>query len=211
MTRRLLLTRIRPNGAHADARRDYGSRRYDRRDQMHKTLSRLVDASRSDGGVLWRYEHDKASVLLQSSAEPNMSRLPDGYGTMEGPYDMGPHLGRLAPGHTVTFRLVANPVVRRRNGRDGPHHRSPVTAAADQQRWLSRHLHAAGLDATNDGVRAVTTVEPHPRDSRAKLHVVQFDGSATITDIDRLGSAIAAGVGPSKSYGCGLLTVSRPV
>lgn len=209
MTRRLLLTRIRPNGAHADARRDYGSR--DRRDQMHKTLSRLVDASRADGGVLWRYEHDKGSVLLQSSAEPDMSRLPGGYGTMEGPYDMAPHLGRLAHGHTVTFRLVANPVIRRRNGRDGPRHRAPVTGDTEQQHWLSKQLHTAGLDAANDGVRALTTVEPHPRDRGARLHVVQFDGSATITDTDRLCAAIAAGIGPSKSYGCGLLTVSRPL
>lgn len=211
MTAQLLLARLHPDGAHPDARRDCNPRLRARRDDMHKTLGRLTASARRDGGVLWRYEPVTGSVLVQSSARPDLSRLADGYGTMDGPHDMTAHLDRLAVGQTVAFRLVANPVVRRRDGRHGPRCREPVTGAAQQKRWLSRQLHAAGLDTAEEAVRAVTAVEPHPRGGKARLHVVEFDGVAEICDAGRLRSGVAAGVGPSKSWGCGLLTVSRPL
>ena len=41
------------------------------------------------------------------------------------------------------------------------------------------------------------------------IESVQFDGLLEVMDADKFRSAICAGIGPGKPYGCGLLSVAR--
>lgn len=43
---------------------------------------------------------------------------------------------------------------------------------------------------------------------RVTLVVAQYDGVLTVTDADRLRTALCDGIGPAKAYGCGLLTLA---
>ena len=203
-----MMSRLRLNPANAAARRDITNR-----DGMHKTLCDIVDAARAAGNILWRYEHDDLAgpaVLLQSALPPNPAALIEGYGTLEGPHSLGAHFERLANGRTVEFRLVANPIIKHRpSGRHGPKHRRAVPRG-ELPAWMDRHARTAGLAPHADSLRITASSETHPRHRSAKLHVARFDGYADITDSDALAAAIAAGVGASRAYGCGLLTVSKP-
>ncbi|MQY28895.1 type I-E CRISPR-associated protein Cas6/Cse3/CasE [Nocardia aurantia] len=50
-----------------------------------------------------------------------------------------------------------------------------------------------------DGRRA-----PHP----VTLHTATFEGHLQVTDAERFATVLLAGIGPSKAYGCGLLTLA---
>ena len=179
------------------------------RDRMHKTLCRIVGTSRSAGNILWRYEHDDSdgpAVLLQSTTAPDPHAILEGYGTLEGVHDMAPHLDRLAVGQTIRYRLIGNPVVSvARSNRRRPVPRSMIPD------WWRTHARTVGISPSLDALRVSPTSEPHPKNRQAILSCARLDGVATIDDTNRLREAILAGIGPSKAYGCGLLTVSRPL
>jgi CRISPR-associated protein Cas6/Cse3/CasE subtype I-E len=44
-----------------------------------------------------------------------------------------------------------------------------------------------------------------------RLGAVRFDGVLVVTDLDRFTKAVAAGIGPFKAFGFGLLSVARAV
>ena len=192
------------NRTHPAARRDIV-----KRDRMHKTLCIIVGASRSAGNILWRYEHDHSNgpaVLLQSTVTPDPQTILAGYGTLEGAHDMAPHLARLAAGQSVRYRLIANPVVNvARSNRRRPVSRSMIPD------WWRTHARTVGLSPNLDALRVSSSSEPHPKNSKAILFCARLDGIATIDDADHLREAILTGIGPSKPYGCGLLTVSKPL
>ena len=199
-----VMSMLRLNPMHPAARRDIINR-----DRMHKTLCLIVGASRSAGNILWRYEHDDRAgpaVLLQSTVAPDPQTILAGYGTLEGTHDMAPHLDRLAAGQRIRYRLIANPVINvARSNR-----RRPVSRSMIPDWWRTR-ARTVGLSPNLDALRASPTSEPHPKNRKAILFCARLDGIATIDDTDRLREAILAGVGPSKPYGCGLLTVSKPL
>lgn len=46
------------------------------------------------------------------------------------------------------------------------------------------------------------------RKSRVTIHTATFEGRLEITDPERFATTLLAGIGPSKAYGCGLLTLA---
>ena len=203
----LFISRIRLNIANHKARTDLSNR-----DRMHKTLCQLVDTARVAGHILWRYETDPAPcVLVQSSSPPDLARLPSNYGTIEGPHHLAPHLQRLQPGQTVTFRLVANPIIKQRTGgRNGAKQRKAVPRSALSS-WTEQRLEAAGLTLLPDSVHITANSEPHPRNPKARLYIACIDGHAVIDNPTQLTETTQNGIGASKTYGCGLITVSKPL
>ena len=199
-----MMSRLRLNPTNPAARRDIINR-----DHMHKTLCRIVGASRLAGNILWRYEHDDSNgpaVLLQSTVAPDPRAVLEGYGTLEGPHDMALHLDRLDDGQKIRYRLISNPVISvARSNR-----RKPVSRAQVPD-WWDVHAQTAGIAPDLNTLRVSPASEPHPRNRQAVLFCARIDGIATIDDTRQLRKAILAGVGRSKSYGCGLLTVSRPL
>ena len=204
MTRTLMLSRLRLNLTSIEARRDILNRNF-----MHKTLCRIVNSSRTDGHILWRYEPDtdnsETALLLQSSVAPDPRLILPKYGGLDGPHDMKPHLDRLADGQQVRYRIIVNPVIcvpRSNRRRTVPRSSIPE--------WWKRRAQSAGLLPDLDALRVFTDSEPHPRNRRALLYSARLDGIAAVGDAERLRESIRSGIGRSKAYGCGLLTVSKP-
>ncbi len=202
--------------------------------QMHRTISRAFAAVQFDEnrscGVLFRLDrhpHDGLlTLLVQSQHRPNWSHLLDGKNYLL-PEEMLPSsIGanpavkavelRLRAGQVLSFRLRANPTVKKK--REGKKHgnRVPLVREERQIAWLKQKGERHGFRLLR-----VTVSEPQryriwkQRVSKKgdsappiTLFTVRFDGVLQITDPEAFAQALRQGIGPSKAFGCGLLSVA---
>lgn len=218
----LHLSKLLLNPDHAQARKDLALPY-----QLHKTLSKAFPDEHSEEhrkrhGILFRVEDPTRGgvpVLVQSTTEPDWSRLPTGYALrLDGPKPFDPV---LAVGHRLRFRLVANPVRRVRiDGKKHPRRYALVHPEAKDGvedgyiNWLARQAEMNGfavMDVTDapfrlDRKRRVGAEEIAK--SRIPHFGVRFDGALRVTDPDLLAAAIRKGIGPGKAFGFGLLSVA---
>lgn len=147
-----------------------------------------------------------------------------------------PVLAAVAAGDVYSFRLAANPTRYQRrdtkteaaNGHIHTHDRVPLHRHDQQVDWLARKLSDAGAeprlttggndtgvaDVIVDGERSYTFTRHDPNRQRraaATVKRVDFKGHLTVTDPARFRAALTHGIGPAKGYGCGLLTIARPL
>lgn len=131
------------------------------------------------------------------------------------------HRVRNAPlAGTVNFQVTAAPtkaVPATARNSDGtrPRGKKIPVPAAEREQWAHRALARAGLDIHELHVRASSRIESErkslPRNQRPTpsavfAHtVVTYTGTATIIDPQAHRTALHQGIGPAKSYGCGLL------
>lgn len=176
-------------------------------EQMHRTVMSLFpdglatdkEAARSAGGVLYRVEspnHRPPRLLVQHRC-PLRADLAGPPLQQAG---LGPQLAVLRPGIAVHFRTVLNAV----RSQTATGKRLAVTDEADLVGWGLERLTGAGLGDVQLADRPKTEL------SRAKsaLWTAQYDGVATVTDVERLREAVQNGVGRAKAYGCGLLSLA---
>ena len=199
--------------------------------QMHRTVMSAfphVEAegdARAELSVLYRLETAERSrevlLLVQSLICPDLSHLTRGYlaadsGEVENPAikDVSRVLQALREGQVLRFRLRANPTRKietkstpdgqRRNGR-----RVDLRTEELQLEWLSRRAEQAGfalVPAIQGG--DVPAVRVGGRRRRVSLATVLFDGLLEVTDPGLFRQAIAAGIGPGKAFGCGLMSIA---
>ena len=196
-----------------------------------------VDAprgARSSMSALYRVELDRrarsASIIIQSAVRPDWSRLPEGYAhpavalNHENPATrcMDGTLAGLHRGQLLRFRLRANATkkVATRSGADGRRRngrRVPLRSDAKRLEWLARKAPRSGFrlvgEGNFDGVAAVRMSSGERSRSRRvgkalTIESVLFDGLLQIADADVFRSAIRAGIGPGKAFGCGLLSIA---
>ncbi|KGJ72084.1 hypothetical protein GY21_17815 [Cryobacterium roopkundense] len=104
----------------------------------------------------------------------------------------------------IRFRLAVNAI--RRTMPSGPtvkrgHGTSPVDHMAE---WVAAKLDAGVRDVTIfDHVRTVAS------SGRAPLQLDVVDGYGIVRDVAALEVLLQSGIGRSKAFGCGLLTVAR--
>jgi CRISPR system Cascade subunit CasE len=173
--------------------------------------------------VLYRVETDARpgvpTVLLQSHSAPDWANLRnrDGYLLPEphwpprvraNPATKSFDLA-LTPGQGLSFRLRANPTVKREGSRHG------LYREEDQRAWLARKGQRNGFRV----VRATVIPEgdllawkPRRNDKWRKLtfFAVRFEGLLEVTDPEALWAAVVTGIGPAKSFGFGLLSLAPP-
>ena len=205
--------------------------------QMHRTVMSAfphVEAegdARAELSVLYRLETAERSrevlLLVQSLICPDLSHLTRGYlaadsGEVENPAikDVSRVLQALREGQVLRFRLRANPTRKietkstpdgqRRNGR-----RVDLRTEELQLEWLSRRAEQAGfalVPAIQGGdvpaVRVGASEKVTGRRRRVSLATVLFDGLLEVTDPGLFRQAIAAGIGPGKAFGCGLMSIA---
>lgn len=121
----------------------------------------------------------------------------------------------FTPGLVLRFHLVANPVktIRDAQGRLDRHGapkacRVPLIREEQQQEWLQRKL---------IGAAQLEQVEVAPRQplyfrregTAGKIVPVAFDGVLVVRDPQQLRALLLGGLGPAKSFGCGLLSLAR--
>lgn len=181
--------------------------------QWHRVLWQLFPnrpgASRE---FLFRVEGrvpDNVYVLLQSETAP--SAYPDGVKVLATKH----FLPVLKAGQALRFHLIANPVktIRdahgRMNRRDEPKAcRVPLIREDQQQRWLSHKLSgAADIDHIQAGSRPPLYFRR--QGTAGKIAPVAFDGILVVRDPVQMLVLLRKGIGPAKSFGCGLLSLAR--
>jgi CRISPR system Cascade subunit CasE len=186
--------------------------------QMHRTLMRAFpDASQGGPGrVLFRVDQmprgNTPMLLVQSEKEPDWSWLrQNGDYTIPGeggepPWQCKPFEPSVAEGQHLAFRLRANPTVKRDGKRLG------LLKEQEQAVWLERKARAGGFRVISCHIvpEGMVKDEKHTKQGTHPLsfYAVRYEGVLEVTDPDRFRETLAAGIGPAKGYGFGLLSVA---
>lgn len=210
----LWLTRIIPDQRSREARRDHASAV----DLHHRLMSLFADhvaaaAPRRHLGVLFRAENtgNAQQILLQSAQQPDLARLPAGYGQAV-TKPLTPLLDALRPGLSVRYRIAANPIRKPGCTTRELYRLSAVVPlqgqAADD--WWTRQAHSAGLELRTLHSTPLDAARGSRRsDQRHVKHDrVLFEGTAVIADAELLRTRLTDGIGKGKAYGCGLLSIA---
>ena len=134
----------------------------------------------------WEYAFQNAQFLLRAGPETHEHEL------------------RYENQQVLRFRLCANPTVKR----DGSRH--ALRERADLGSWLSRKAEEGGFAVQSWRERAGKWVSGSKRRGAdpIRLWTVTFDGRVRVTDAEGFRRTLAAGIGPAKAFGCGLLSVA---
>ena len=172
----------------------------------------LGDQARQQAGVLFRLDETTTgpTILVQSRCQPDLSRLPAGYGAAE-LRDAGAMLKTLRTGMVVHYRIAANASKRQatfvEQGRPGPVVSLSGEAAED---WWATRAESHGLRLVNASIQRLNPARGtrSAGDKPIRHGLTRFDGIATIIDAERVRDAIENGIGRGKSHGCGLLSLA---
>ncbi|MCC7387334.1 MAG: type I-E CRISPR-associated protein Cas6/Cse3/CasE [Phycisphaerales bacterium] len=170
-------------------------------------------ARRSEAGFLFRVDPlpmGRAMILVQSAVAPDWDyAFHNARHLLAADPLVREHDPHLVAGQRCCFRLRANAVRRLPSpepNRDGP--RVPVPADR-LVAWLQRR--ASGFELEGDPALTPGYVYMNktgrPGDG-LRLRSVRFDGFLTVTDSEALSRTLAAGIGPGKAFGFGLLSIA---
>ena len=186
------------------------------------------------GRVLWRVDLTPSSAHLYvlSPGRPRFADLAAEAGAGGGdvrslPYE--PLLERLTKGQVWSFRLTANPARAVSQGPGVRGKRSGHVTVEQQRQWLLSRAESRGFSlprvaAGDDGseetpsllvVRRARPVfsrrhKDGPGRDRVTINRTVFEGLLRVEDADTFRHTLVSGLGPSKAYGCGLMTLARP-
>ncbi|MBT2526313.1 type I-E CRISPR-associated protein Cas6/Cse3/CasE [Streptomyces sp. ISL-99] len=196
---------------------------------LHRRVMSLVpdglgEAPRARAGALFRLDTDGVGptvLLVQSRLAPDPSRLPAGYSRSAAVKDMRPMFEALRPGLAIRYRLLANTVRRcGPNSTAGKWKQVVPLHGEEADQWWATRAEAAGLNlhtllpSPSDGLtsrhlpKGTTPPDGKQAPRRIPRATTLFEGSATVRDPEALRHALLHGVGRSKSYGCGLLSLA---
>jgi len=172
---------------------------------VHKALWTLFPGMpEADRPFLYRLDSPRggraASVLLQSECKP-AAIAQDRCRMVAGPK---PVRLATAPGQALRFALCANPTKRLSQQRC----RVPLIDDEQLHQWLARKLTGAA-EVLESQIVGHTDLHFRKGSHCGKIAVVTFGGVLTVTDPERLTEVVRAGIGPAKSFGCGLLSLAR--
>lgn len=176
--------------------------------RMHQATCALVGSSRADANLLWRVEEDTGAervVLMQSTAPMSYNgEGPPVHVSVEGPRGMGGHLDRLAEGSRVRYAIDVNAVWQPDGGK-----KLKAISRAEIPEWWTKKAARLGLNAAPDNLR-YSTYNWHVRGQSVRLlFLARIDGTGQVINPARLRAAITNGIGKSKAFGCGLLTIQH--
>lgn len=200
---------------------------------MHAVVMKATKGGQDEGPgrVLWRVDQGvTTSLYLLSPSEPDCTQLvteAGAAGTQARTLDYSPLLDRLAPGQLWAFRLTANPSYSSPRGPGVRGKRYGHVTVEQQRQWLVERAPRHGFelmpvdhvdDEGSDGAVMVVhrerpvfnrrRSEGEGRD-RVTINRTLYEGVLRITDPESLRRALIAGIGRSKAYGCGLMTLAR--
>jgi CRISPR system Cascade subunit CasE len=193
--------------------------------RIHQMVMRgfPADTNREKAKVLYRLEiRDNTPVLIvQSAVEPNWSTVNPDYLLSPDPFDpwlnpaVKPVILPLQTDQILSFRLCANPTLkkvrRKENGERRNSNRVPLLREEQQLEWLQRQAVAGGFTVLRATISQSQQQEIR-KERGAKpitLYTLQYDGYLRVDQPDKLQKTILTGLGPSKAFGCGLLSLAR--
>ena len=200
---------------------------------MHAVVMGATGGNIGDGPgrVLWRVDRGTTTALyILSPLEPDCSQLVaevGAAGTQARTLDYSPFLASLDAGQLWAFRLAANPSYSASRGPGVRGQRYGHVTVEQQRQWLVERAPRHGFelmpvdhvdDEGSDGAVMVVhrerpvfnrrRSEGEGRD-RVTINLTVYEGVLRITDPESLRRALIAGIGRSKAYGCGLMTLAR--
>ena len=183
--------------------------------EIHRALWRMFSEDLNAGrNFLFRVEKSgrrQAELLMQSMRQP-VSQSPDASLLATRDYPL-----KLIEGQRVRFLLIANPVktINDEKGRKNAKGevkkcRVPLIVESEQRLWMERKLDvSARLEALIIANRLPLYFRKSEANMAGKIQPVSFQGILQITKPTILKEMIINGIGPAKSFGCGLLSLAR--
>ena len=190
--------------------------------ELHRAIWGLFPGRPKDKrDFLFRVEtlerHQGARVLMLSQATPLEHAEHVRLLAMR---DWGP---AFTEGQRLRFRLRANPIKSiaderkgTKTGKNGKEYvkraRVPLINEHQQKAWLERKLEAAAsieqLVIQSEMPLRFTKLDQKKQRMVGKIQSVMFDGVLVVRDPQELLKCLREGVGPAKSFGCGLLSLA---
>lgn len=188
--------------------------------EMHRTLMRGFVGKREEAHVLHRLDINPYSgvmaLLVQSTVEPDWQPL---IHVGQGDYLLAPPQWKvveldLPRGRTLSFRLTANPTIKKvRRNDQGEHRHSnrvPLVREDEQAHWLTTKAAQHGFCLLHLDISQPQKQTGWQKDNNRPitLYTVQYNGHLQITDADKFTTAVQTGIGPARAFGCGLLSLA---
>lgn len=176
--------------------------------RLHQLVMAGFAGYETPSRVLFRVEPEpqgrEVRVLVQSHDSPDWCRAVEGAVVRASSKEFAPS---FPPGARFRFRLRANPVVTRNGKRLG------LVRDEALLHWLRNKEEQSGvrfgsLSAVDEGYLTGARKRAGGTD-RVNIKAARFDGFLTVTDGGRFETALRAGIGPAKAFGCGLLSLAR--
>lgn len=183
-----------------------------------------------EGRILWRLDstvHDRDALWLYvvSPEQPDFSHIVErvGWPTTSSweSKNYSPVIMNVSEGQVWQFRLKANPArtVKKDHGRrsnaDVVGTVQGHITVAQQIEWLVNRSEAHGFTVVTgeDGIPAVTVSQRHKErfahhGETVTISTARFDGILRVTDAEAFRKTLGFGIGRSKGFGCGLLTIA---
>jgi CRISPR system Cascade subunit CasE len=162
---------------------------------------------RADWQILFRLEPDSNVLLVQSELEPDWGKLPLTYFSQQQCKPFQPEVGQFPVSRLLRFRLKANPSKRDKETRKTV----GLYYQPDQETWFSRQASQHGFSV--EGLEIIPAAnllgEKAKGQSQIKIHTALFQGVLKVQDPVLFVKAVRQGIGKGKSYGCGLLSLSK--
>jgi CRISPR system Cascade subunit CasE len=224
----VFLTKIELDPSRRQARRYLGSPQV-----MHAVVLKAAGATASSGPgrVLWRVDEASStmSLYLLTPSRPDCSQFLDEaarIGAQARTLDYEPFLSKLTEHQVWAFRLAANPSRAISQGIGVRGKRQGHVTVEQQRQWLLSRAAAHGFrmlpvngaaESVGSSLTVVRRARPvfgrsnpeQGRRDRVTINRTVFEGLLQVTDPDLLRTALISGIGRSKAYGCGLMTLAK--
>lgn len=199
------LTRLKVNSA----RRSTWSL-LDRLEPMHAMVEKMFLSD--SGRILWRLDHTYEGPVFYvlSDSIPDATAFIENYGWPRLDYDeqvktviMDEVFDSLEPDSKFGFRIAVNPAKR---NKDTGKMFSLVGRGALE--WVTKKLESNGFHV--DFIEQVDEAHPEllKNGRRTRRTITSYKGIVTITEPDKARNALTNGIGKSKAYGAGLMTLA---
>jgi len=171
--------------------------------ETHRILWGLFpDMPDADRPFLYRMswsKHGKPNeALMQSRVTPNVGI--SGSCKILATKEFKP---KLSNGQILRFALCANPTKRLSSERK----RVPLLNEKQQLDWLDRKI-GSSVDLLETQVAEGRVLHFWRKGVAGKVFTIKFNGIMRISDPNQLVQTIEDGVGPAKSFGCGMLSIA---
>jgi CRISPR system Cascade subunit CasE len=165
------------------------------------------EQARADWQVLFRLEPDSNVLLVQSELEPDWDKLPLTYLRQQQCKPFQPKTSQFPVDRLLRFRLKANPSKRDKETRKTV----GLYSQPDQEAWFARQAAQHGFSVEGLDIIPAANLwgEKAKGQPQIKIHTALFQGVLKVQDPALLVMAIQQGIGRGRSYGCGLLSLSK--
>lgn len=196
--------------------------------EKRKTMQGLASPSILHGAVescfsgerkrrLWRLDNlnGKKYVLIVSEDKPNFTEFAKQFGYEEeyATKDYSQLINRITEGSQWQFRLTANPSVNRRKQNSNTKRERKVLSHITinhQSDWLSKRAEKYGFSLNEFLITQSRPYRFFKSDGRiVYFQGVTYEGTLTVTDVDKFRDLLYNGIGREKAYGMGLMTIIR--